>query len=283
MLTRIISSLVMGAAMSALIFLCSWHYFALLIAIIAIIGQDELQRMSTPNRGFASRLFMGLITALLALSPLITQLNLTSAVQVTLMGSLWSLCFLMIAGKHSLRPLPLQGNAHRVGVDLLGIVYLGATLPGVLGLRLLDLEAGWAWVVLSMLITFGGDTGGYFAGRALGGKIFGDRRLAPQLSPKKTWEGYIGGVLLGTAGAFFARAQMDICAALTVNDCIALGVVGVTLGVAGDLFESMMKRSAGVKDSGQLIPGHGGVLDRIDALLFVSPALYLYLVIRFIN
>ena len=131
-----------------------------------------------------------------------------------------------------------------------------------------------------MLITSGGDTGGYFAGRTFGGKLFGEKRLAPQLSPKKTWEGYLGGIILGTGGAFLAQSQFTICNVLSLWDCIILGFLGVSLGVAGDLFESLMKRSAGVKDSGTLIPGHGGVLDRIDALLFVSPVLYLYLMIR---
>ena len=280
MLTRIISGIVMSAGIFALLFLCSWHYFALFIALIAIIGQDEFQRMSCPDRKLGSRLFLGILTALLALSPLITQLNLPYALYPILISALWMISFLMIAGKHLLNPLPLQESAKRVGVDILGVVYLGATLPGILGLRLIDLEHGWSWVVLSMLITFGGDTGGYFAGRAMGGKIFGTKRLAPQLSPKKTWEGYIGGVLLGTAGAFFAQSQLQGCSVLTSTDCIILGLVGVTLGVAGDLFESMMKRSAGVKDSGTLIPGHGGILDRVDALLFVSPVLYLYLMIR---
>jgi phosphatidate cytidylyltransferase len=123
-----------------------------------------------------------------------------------------------------------------------------------------------------MLITFGGDTGGYFVGRA-----FGKHKLAPQLSPKKTIEGYLGGVALGGMGVWVAQSSFAVCADLTLIDGIILGCVGVTLGVAGDLFESMLKRATGVKDSGTLIPGHGGVLDRVDALLFVSPFVYFYL------
>ena len=122
-----------------------------------------------------------------------------------------------------------------------------------------------------MLITFGGDTGGYFAGRA-----FGRRRLAPVLSPKKTWEGYFGGLLLGAAGVAAAR-QFPACSSLSSLDLFILSGVGVSLGVLGDLFESLIKRGAKVKDSGQLIPGHGGILDRIDGLLFVAPFVLFYL------
>lgn len=280
MLTRIISGIIMGVSVLALLLYCSWPYFAVLVALAALVGADEYQRMVTPQRGRGARLYLGVIAMCLALSPVIGQVA-PSTVHLATSISLWAVAYLCIAARHLRRPLPLAESAGRVSLDALGALYLGATLPGLLGLRLLDLERGWAWVLLAMLITFGGDTGGYFAGRALGGKLFGERRLAPQLSPKKTWEGYLGGVLLGTGGAFLARSQFAICEALTPADCVALGVVGVTLGVAGDLFESMLKRSAGVKDSGSLIPGHGGVLDRIDALLFVAPALYLYLAIRF--
>jgi phosphatidate cytidylyltransferase len=259
---------------------CPWFYFAIFVALIALIGSDEYQKMMKPERAFGGRLFFGMIAMVLASSPLIGQLNLPTQQYFTLSSSLWAVSFLLVAAYHLRRPLPLKESAGRAGLDALGVMYIGATLPGVLGLRLLDLDAGWGWVLLAMLITFGGDTGGYFAGRSLGGKIFGERRLAPQLSPKKTWEGYLGGVLLGTGGAFLAQSQLSVCASLTTVDCICLGVVGVTLGVAGDLFESMLKRSSGVKDSGTLIPGHGGVLDRVDALLFVAPALYLYLSIR---
>jgi phosphatidate cytidylyltransferase len=156
----------------------------------------------------------------------------------------------------------------------MGVIYLGATLPSLLSLRLLEESTDGhkiGWVLLTMCVTFGGDTGGYFAG-----KFLGKHKLAPNLSPKKTIEGYIGGLLLGTGGAFLAKAYFPACSQLSTVDCLILGMVGVTIGVAGDLFESLFKRATGVKDSGTLIPGHGGVLDRVDALLFVSPFVYYY-------
>ena len=96
------------------------------------------------------------------------------------------------------------------------------------------------------------------------------------MSPKKTWEGYFGGLLLGAAGVAAAR-QFPACGSLSILDLVILSGVGVSLGVLGDLFESLIKRGAKVKDSGQLIPGHGGILDRIDGLLFVAPFVLFYL------
>jgi phosphatidate cytidylyltransferase len=123
---------------------------------------------------------------------------------------------------------------------------------------------------LLMLTVMVSDTAQYYTGR-----LFGRRPLAPLVSPKKTIEGAIGGLVFGTAlfvivGAWWLPAVPAAFRAL-------LGVAIVALGIGGDLFESMLKRSAGVKDSSTLIPGHGGVLDRIDALLFAAPIYYIVL------
>ena len=114
------------------------------------------------------------------------------------------------------------------------------------------------------------DSAQYYTGRA-----FGRRPLAPVISPKKTIEGALGGVIFGTV--FMAMAGPRILPGTAPAPMAALGVVIVALGICGDLFESRLKRSSGIKDSSALIPGHGGVLDRIDALLFATPAFYLFL------
>jgi phosphatidate cytidylyltransferase len=114
------------------------------------------------------------------------------------------------------------------------------------------------------------DTAQYYTGR-----LFGRRPLAPAISPKKTIEGAIGGAVLATL--FLLVAGRTAMPAATPLSLAALGPVVVVIGVCGDLFESRLKRIAGVKDSSSLIPGHGGVLDRIDALLFAAPVFYLYL------
>ncbi len=132
---------------------------------------------------------------------------------------------------------------------------------------------GLHWIFFIMIVTWAGDTGAYLAGRA-----FGRHKLYPDISPKKTVEGAIGGIALAIALAFAARATFF--PELTVLECLILAPVLDIAGVVGDLTESLMKRSAGVKDSGAIFPGHGGVLDRLDSLLFSAPVLYGYILWR---
>ncbi len=126
-------------------------------------------------------------------------------------------------------------------------------------------------MLLAIGVTFGNDTGAYFAGRGLG-----RHKLYPKVSPAKTVEGAVGGLVASLLIMFVVRAT--VAPWLTVGDCLVVGLPAAVLGPIGDLVESLMKRAAGVKDSGHLIPGHGGMLDRIDALLFVGAWIYVYVV-----
>lgn len=151
----------------------------------------------------------------------------------------------------------------RAGTALAGAVYAGWLLAHLGALR----GWGWGWALFALLVTWGNDTLAYFAGRAVGGP-----RLAPRLSPGKTWSGAAGGLLGGAlaGGLLAAWGGVD----LTLPAAAGYGLVGALLAQAGDLFESLLKRTAGVKDSGRLLPGHGGLLDRFDSLIFVAPGLY---------
>ena len=131
------------------------------------------------------------------------------------------------------------------------------------------MPAVWTGVLLAIALTFGNDTGAYFAGRALG-----RHKLYPAVSPKKTVEGAVGGLVAGLVVMFVARAT--VVPWLTLRDCLLVAIPAAVVGPIGDLVESLIKRASGVKDSGRLIPGHGGVLDRIDALLFVAAWIYVY-------
>ncbi|OLD53966.1 MAG: hypothetical protein AUI64_05660 [Acidobacteria bacterium 13_1_40CM_2_64_6] len=155
----------------------------------------------------------------------------------------------------------------RAAAAVFPMLYLGLPIGAMIALRSLRGREALFLLLLTVMVS---DTAQYYAGRA-----FGRRLLAPVISPKKTVAGAVGGFVCGalilvSAGAWWLPGLAIAFRAL-------LGVALVALGVAGDLFESMLKRSAGVKDSSTIIPGHGGVLDRIDALLFAAPVYYIVL------
>jgi phosphatidate cytidylyltransferase len=163
---------------------------------------------------------------------------------------------------------PLETIPRAASVVALSWLYCGLLLASVVGLRRFGVE----WVILAFVVTWGNDTFAYFAGHALG-----KHKLCERISPKKTWEGFAGGAVGSVAGALVTRSLLpDLAAALPLGVAVGIGAGGAVLGPLGDLCESMMKRAAGVKDSGKIIPGHGGLLDRIDALLFVAPWIYLF-------
>jgi phosphatidate cytidylyltransferase len=164
--------------------------------------------------------------------------------------------------------------AGRYAATVAGIVYAGFLTTFLAFLKRIDPNHGGDTVVLVLLVAWIADTGGYFAGRFLG-----KSKLYEAVSPKKTWAGAFGGLagsLLGVAvlKLFFAKW-------LGWDDVLLIAIPGGILGQLGDLAESLIKRSTGVKDSGSLLPGHGGILDRIDAVLFIAPYVYAYLVVRY--
>lgn len=154
-----------------------------------------------------------------------------------------------------------------VAVLNFGTLYIGLTLGHLLLTR--ALPDGIFLIFFVVLVTWAGDTGAYFAGVSMG-----HTPLAPRISPKKTVEGLVGGCVLAVIVALIARSWF--IQSMTVADAVVLGCVLTVAGLIGDLSESMFKRGAGVKDSGALIPGHGGMLDRLDSLLLTAPTYYYY-------
>lgn len=161
--------------------------------------------------------------------------------------------------------------AGRVAHMITGVLYVGLLLTFVALLKKRGSDGG-AWVFITLTCTWFSDTGAYFAGRFIGPAW--PAKLYPSVSPKKTVIGGIGGLV----GSFIALviARLWYLPSLTWIDCALVAVPANALGQAGDLCESMLKRSVGVKDSGNLLPGHGGMLDRIDALLFTAPYVYFF-------
>jgi len=160
-----------------------------------------------------------------------------------------------------------------------GILYVGWLLSFLVALR--GVEDGRNWVFFALFTTFASDTAAFFAGRA-----WGRRKLAPSISPAKTWEGAIAGVfgailvsLIFVPGHFFTWTNPLHLPGLGYLSAVLLGLFVSILGQLGDLAESLFKRNMGVKDSSQLIPGHGGLLDRMDSVVFAGLVVYYYLVL----
>jgi phosphatidate cytidylyltransferase len=161
---------------------------------------------------------------------------------------------------------PSAETLTRIPVNMLALIYVGLPLGTLAWIRVAFGPAALTWLVAVIALS---DSAQYYTGRA-----FGRRKLAPLISPGKTIEGAVGGlVIAAVAGGALARWAMP---ALPLGVAIVLALVIAMFGMAGDLFESLLKRSAGVKDSSGLIPGHGGVLDRVDAYLFAAPIFYAY-------
>ncbi len=237
--------------------------FVLLAAFASAANASELAAMSR----LPSALRPLAIGAAFAMPWFFTQPQLGAGSIQALWGGL-AVCALAL---RMYRVPSVEGAGDDVARTLFAAVY-GALIGYVVPLRELGPEASWqgaGWVLLACATTWGGDTGAYFAGRA-----FGRRKLFPRISPAKTWEGFFGGLLSSVAAALMVRAL--VLPGLDLGHACALGLLGGVGGPVGDLVESMLKRAWGVKDSGKLLPGHGGMLDRVDALMVNVPLVLLY-------
>jgi phosphatidate cytidylyltransferase len=236
----------------AVVILGGWVFFAAMV-LLTLLGLHEYYRMVRPYR---PNLLVGYLAALFLLA--VTQWAGVAAIAGGVMALL-ALLFLWGMGG--------QLGHHLVGrmaVTSLGVLWVGLGFAHLLLLR--SLAHGLALAVLVVGIAWVGDTFAFFVGRALG-----RRRMAPRISPKKTVEGAIGGLVGAILFALGVKLYSDW---LPVEAALILGLVGGLAGQWGDLFESAIKRDLQVKDSGRLLPGHGGVLDRFDSLLFAGAAVY---------
>jgi phosphatidate cytidylyltransferase len=165
------------------------------------------------------------------------------------------------------------------GITIAGVFYIGWLGAYLISLR--ELQDGLWWVLLVLPAVWLADTGAYFIGKA-----FGKHRITPRLSPKKTWEGYLGGIPVATLGSALLAYLLYIFSgynpAITPIRGAVLGFMLAALTILGDLGESMFKRQVGVKDSSNLLPGHGGVFDRIDSWLWGGVIGY-YVIVFFVN
>ena len=170
----------------------------------------------------------------------------------------------------------LNGGIYSLAVTLFGVMYIVLSMSHILLLR--SLIDGSFYIVILVVVIMLNDTGAYF-----GGVLFGKTKAGFEASPNKSWEGYFSGLLFGIIGFILAN---QVCISFfskelfTLIECAALGVVLSILADIGDLIESAIKRDGGFKDSGSIIPGHGGMWDVFDAIIFSLPFFYYYLVIK---
>jgi phosphatidate cytidylyltransferase len=190
----------------------------------------------------------------------------------------WIISLIIIASM-TYHMVAYERGRDRAGTDF-AVTLSAALYPGWLGAYLISirsLPAGFWWLLLVLPTVWLADSGAYFIGRAVG-----KRKLSPRLSPKKTWEGYLGGVIVGTLGAVGLVSLWRIWAepAFTITPLqgALLGFLLSTITTLGDLGESMIKRQSGVKDSSNLLAGHGGVFDRIDSWLWAALIGYYFIV-----
>ncbi|MEO8876739.1 MAG: phosphatidate cytidylyltransferase, partial [Polyangiaceae bacterium] len=244
------------AILALLYFGPAWGFFLLALAI-SLIGVWELLAMTHPGDR-VSQIWGVLISIFAACGVYFGhhRLIITVLVVVPLAGPLFTLIRLGDISTAALRACAMS------------LAPLFVPLPLAL-LAILRRDDGPGWVVMSIMFAWFADSGGYFAGRFLG-----KHKLYEAVSPKKTVEGAIGGI----AGAFVgaAMASLWFLKELPLTRSLPLALVACVLGQAGDLAESLIKRSTGVKDSGAIVPGHGGILDRVDALILTSATVYLY-------
>jgi phosphatidate cytidylyltransferase len=171
----------------------------------------------------------------------------------------------------------IKAAATEAALLLLGLLYIPFLLGYLVLLR--NHPLGWQWILLIMFIVMSGDSAAYFIGCR-----FGKRKLYPAVSPNKSIEGSIAGIAGSMAAVVVAK--MLFFAGITLPDALLAALLIGTISQIGDLFESLLKRSCGVKDSGGIFPGHGGILDRLDSILFAAPVAYYYAVFfagRFFN
>jgi phosphatidate cytidylyltransferase len=251
--SRVLVAAALLPLVSGAVYLGGW-WLAGLALVGGLLALHELYSIARPQRPIVLGGFAGLTLTLVGL-----QLG----------GLTWLLAGILATVAASFLVFLIGGARQSVtgafAVTTLGVVWVGGGLAHLVALR--DIPDNGRLLLFTVLLTvFADDTAAYMVGR-----LVGRHRMAPVISPGKSWEGFVAGTLAAVAVPFFALYEQDV---LTTSESLALGVVIGLAATLGDLFESAVKRDLGVKDSSGLLGGHGGVLDRLDSLLWAGPAAF---------
>lgn len=274
---RVLSAVVLLPLVVVCVWWGFWPFTALVVAA-AVVGLGELYAAFN-HRGRQANYALGIVLLALVLGAMIVRAVAGIDLLAPALALMVMISLAACASRHAQHGAVAEwaltfGGALYIG-ELLGFLVLLRALETPLRgglLALLQPQPGAAWIALVLMATWGQDVFAYFVG-----KRWGRHRMAPSLSPRKTWEGAAGGMLGALAGALLALALFGLPLSLWMT--VLIGVVAGIVGPVGDLSESFIKRQAGLKDAGSLIPGHGGILDRIDSVLFSAPAIYIVLMV----
>jgi phosphatidate cytidylyltransferase len=265
-MARVISALVFLPILIAAIWYAPPVYFTALVAIAVVLGLVEYYALAERVGARAGRAPGLLASAAILAAFYYGRFDLLAAALAALVISDLTM--------HLFTTQDLRGAVTSTAAGIFGVGYvalLGGYLIAVRQIESPVYKLPGKLLLLFFLIVFAGDTGAYYVGRAIG-----SHKLAPRISPGKTIEGAFGGLLANVAAALIAH--YTFFPELQTTHAVGLALVMGALGQIGDLCESMLKRGAQAKDAGQIIPGHGGVLDRLDSLLFNAPVLYYFYV-----
>jgi phosphatidate cytidylyltransferase len=259
-MNRLIPGLFLASCWLLLLLHGSFVLFLLIIIPVIAIAGHEYFKMAFPEKD-SSHVFLKILVLFPALGACCFS---SQGLAGGLFLSLLLLTFYILYSYHR-----IDDSLLFFGRALFGVTYVG--FLGAYLLLLHQLPEGSHWLLVLTAITAGSDSGAYYCGRR-----FGKHKLCPLVSPNKTIEGALGGLVAGVAGAVLMAVLLKVQVSIFFLVPAAVLLTGV--GIIGDLTESMIKRATGTKDSGTILRGHGGVLDRIDSLLFAAPVLY-YLVV----
>ena len=267
--TRVIAALVMAPFAIGAILLLPTSWLVMLAALVFLVGLWEWFKLAEIDDTLQRTV---LLTATLLLMVLLVWASRgsTDLVPLRLMALVgagwWLLALLWLRFFHFASDHETWARVFKLAAGTLAVVPAWCAL----GLIHSSQPNGHIWLFVALAIVWAADSGAYFAGRHFGGRWFAGRKLAPRISPNKTLEGLLGGLaagmLVAAVGALLAGAGMA-----QLPGVLLVAIFTVLFSVVGDLFESLLKRHVGAKDSGDVIPGHGGVLDRIDGVLAALP------------
>lgn len=255
MLLRALSgSVYVALIVLSLLFGHNYNLFSVLMGVFAVIGVLELEKLLSAKSpiSWGERLADVMVTVFAFISTLDYSLWWLSILVLTIYIPIRMIIAVKVHHDNSLRSFLYS---------LLAIVYVAIPLMIISYVAMIS----YMFALVTFVLIWINDTGAYLAGRA-----FGRNKLCERLSPKKTWEGFFGGLILSMIAGYFTPSLLNLGDNSGILMAAYAALVSI-LGTFGDLFESMIKRTLGVKDSGNIIPGHGGILDRIDSLLAVAP------------